>query len=121
MNGFHGNIDALTKGNTFFRQVIFTGLHSQLVLMSLLPQEEIGLEVHGEDQFFRFEQGVGRVMIDGESVAVKDGDAVVIPAGAQHNVINTSANEPLKLYTIYSPPHHPDQTVHQTKADAAEH
>ena len=118
MAGYHGPIDSLTKQNTNFRQVLFTAPHSQLVLMSLLPQEEIGLEMHDVDQFFRFEQGQGTVVIGDNSFEVKDGDAVVIPAGSYHNITNTSATESLKLYTIYSPAHHPDGTVHKTKAEA---
>ena len=99
--------------------MLFTGHHSQLVLMTLQPSEEIGTETHSEnDQFFRFESGQGKVVIDGEEFAVKDGDAVVVPAGSEHNIINLSDTEPLKLYTIYSPAHHPKGTVHATKAEA---
>ena len=99
--------------------MLYTGEHSQLVLMSLAPREEIGAEVHGEnDQFLRFEAGRGRVEIDGNKYTVKDGDAVIVPAGAKHNVVNTSRTEELKLYTIYSPPHHKDQIVRTTKQDA---
>ena len=119
MAGFVGNIEELTLRNSFFRQVIFTGAHSQLVLMCLQPGEEIGEEVHDVDQFFRFEQGdEGKVIIDGVESAVKDGMAVVIPAGAKHNVVNASATQQLKLYTIYSPAQHTDGTVHETKAQA---
>lgn len=119
MNGYHAAIEALTVENENFRQVLFTASHSQLVLMALRPNEEIGLETHSEnDQFFRFEAGVGKVIIDGEEFEVHDGDAVVVPAGSEHNIINTSATEWLKLYTIYSPAHHPDGTVHATKAEA---
>jgi len=119
MTGFVGNIEKKTLENVNFRQVIFTGTHSQLVLMSLRPNEEIGMEVHPKvDQFFRFEQGEGKVIINGEENLVSDGSAVVVPAGAQHNVINTSAERELKLYTIYSPPNHPAGTVHATKEDA---
>lgn len=120
MNGFHSNIEALTLGNTNYRQVLYTGKHSQLVLMSLKPGEEIGEETHAEsDQFFRFEKGTGKVIIDGNEFEVKDGDAVIIPAGAKHNIINLSATEELKLYTIYSPAHHRDGVVHVTKAEAS--
>jgi mannose-6-phosphate isomerase-like protein (cupin superfamily) len=120
MNGFHSNIEELTTGNTNFRKVLYTGKHSQLVLMSLKPGEEIGEEIHAEsDQFFRFEKGVGKVIIDGNEFEVKDGDAVIIPAGAKHNIINLSATEELKLYTIYSPAHHQDGVVHTTKTEAA--
>ncbi len=119
MKGYKENIEKLTIENTNFRKVLYTGAHSQLVLMSLLPLEDIGLEVHEEnDQFFRFESGEGKVLIDGNEYDVKDGDAVVVPAGAEHNVINTSETESLKLYTIYSPAHHKDQIVRETKADA---
>ena len=124
MIGYKGAIEELTRANSYFRQVLFTAPHSQLVLMALAPSEEIGMEVHTDnDQFFRFESGEGKVIIDGTEYLVKDGDAAIVPAGAQHNVINTSAANPLKLYTIYSPAHHPDGTVHKTKAEAlaAEH
>lgn len=112
------NLEEDTNNNNNFRQVLFTGPNSQLVLMSLKPKEEIGEEIHTEDQFFRFEKGEGEVIVDGTSYAVKDGSAVVVPAGSKHNVINTSSTEDLKLYTIYSPAHHPDKTVHVTKEEA---
>ncbi len=119
MAGFKTNVEQDTLSNTYFRHVLFTATHSQLVLMSLAPGEEIGMEVHPNvDQFFRFEQGEGKVIIAGEEFLVKDGDAVIVPAGNEHNVINTSSDQALKLYTIYSPPNHPDGTMHQTKADA---
>jgi len=119
MIGYTGQIEELTKANTFFRQVLYTGPHHQLVLMALLPSEEIGNEVHSDnDQFFRFEMGEGKVVIGGEEHMVKDGDVAIVPAGTQHNVVNTSATNPLKLYTIYAPAHHPDGTVHKTKAEA---
>lgn len=120
MNGYVGAIEKLSLGNSWFRQVLFTGDHAQLVVMSLLPGEEIGNEVHADvDQFFRIERGDGRFVLDGsEEHLVHDGDAVVVPAGTSHNVINVSKSEPLKLYTIYSPPNHPDGTVHRTKAEA---
>lgn len=119
MAGFVTNIEEKTLANTNFRQVLFTAPHSQLVLMSLKPNEEIGMEVHPSvDQFFRFESGEGKVIIDGQESMVKDGMAVIVPAGSQHNVINTSAEKELKLYTIYSPANHPDGTVHATKQDA---
>jgi mannose-6-phosphate isomerase-like protein (cupin superfamily) len=99
--------------------VLYTGKHSQLVLMSLQPKEEIGLEVHPDnDQFFRFEEGEGKVIIDGNEYDVTDGDAVVVPSGAQHNVINVSDTAALKLYTIYSPAHHQDGIVRVTKEEA---
>jgi mannose-6-phosphate isomerase-like protein (cupin superfamily) len=119
MKGFKTNIENDAVENENFRKVLYTSKHSQLVLMSLAPNEEIGMEVHGEnDQFFRFEKGEGRVIIDASEYAVTDGDAVVVPAGAEHNVINISSTEPLKLYTIYSPAHHKDQIVRATKAEA---
>lgn len=119
MKGFKDNIEGLTLGNDNFRQVLYTGPHSQLVLMNLRPNEEIGSEVHEEnDQFFRFEQGEGKVVIDGNEYDVGDGDAVVVPAGAEHNVINASGSADLKLYTIYSPAHHKDGIVRETKAAA---
>lgn len=119
MKGYKDNIEKLTTENENFRQVLYTGKHSQLVLMSLAPSEEIGMEVHNEnDQFFRFEAGEGKVIIDGNEYAVGNGDAVVVPSGAEHNVINTSASAPLKLYTIYSPAHHQDGVVRATKAEA---
>ncbi len=119
MKGFVGNIEEKTVENTYFRQVVYTGQHAQLVLMSLEPNEEIGMEVHDvTDQFLRIEQGEGKVIMDGEEREVKNGDAVIVPAGTQHNVMNTSSENRLKIYTIYSPPHHKDGTVHKTKADA---
>jgi mannose-6-phosphate isomerase-like protein (cupin superfamily) len=119
MKGFKSNIEKDTLKNKNFRKVLYSASHCQLVLMSLKPKEEIGLETHKEnDQFFRFEAGRGRVEIDGNKYTVKDGDAVIIPAGAKHNVINISATEDLKMYTIYSPPHHKDQIVRKTKAEA---
>ncbi|PIV01834.1 cupin domain-containing protein [Candidatus Shapirobacteria bacterium CG03_land_8_20_14_0_80_39_12] len=119
MTGYVTNIEELTLANSNFRQVVFTGKYSQLVLMGLLPNEEIGMEVHPTtDQFFRVEKGQGKVIMNGEETLVSDGFAIVIPAGTQHNVINTSVTEPLKLYTIYSPPHHKDGVVHKTKAEA---
>ena len=119
MKGFKQNIEKLTLANNAFRKVLYTGHHSQLVLMSLVPKEEIGLEVHADnDQFFRFESGTGKVIIDGNEYDVTDGDAVVVPSGAQHNVINVSETEALKMYTIYSPAHHKDGIVRETKAEA---
>jgi len=119
VEGFGGNIEELTLKNTYFRQVVFTASHSQLVVMSLSPGEEIGMEVHPDnDQFLRFEAGKGMVYMGGEERAVSDGDAVVVPAGTRHNVVNASREEDLKLYTIYSPAHHPDGTVHKTREEA---
>ena len=117
--GFVINIEEATKENDNFRKVLYTAKHSQLVLMSLKPGEEIGEEVHNNlDQFFRFEEGEGKVVIEGEEFQIKDGFAVVIPAGTKHNIINTSSEMPLKLYTIYSPPNHQDGTIHKTKEEA---
>jgi mannose-6-phosphate isomerase-like protein (cupin superfamily) len=119
MKGFSTDIETATRVNTNFRKVLYTGKHAQLVLMSLKPNEEIGLETHSDnDQFFRFEKGRGKCVIDGNEYEVKDGDVVIVPAGAQHNVINTSDAEELKLYTLYSPPHHKDGIVRATKAEA---
>ncbi len=115
--GYSGNIEKLTLENDNFRKVLYTGEHSQLVLMNLLPSEEIGLEVHEEnDQFFRFEEGEGKVIIDETEYNVADGDAVVVPSGARHNVI--AGEKGLKLYTIYSPAHHKDAIVRKTKEEA---
>ena len=119
MKGFNANIEKDTLKNNNFRKVLYTGKHSQLVLMSLKPQEKIGMEVHADnDQFFRFETGQGKCVIDGNEYDVGDGSAIVVPAGAQHNVINLSSSEDLKLYTIYSPAHHKDGVVRATKAEA---
>lgn len=119
MTGFHTDIELDTLENTNFRRVLFTGAHCQLVLMSLLPNEEIGMEVHANvDQFFRFEAGEGKAILDGEEVVFKANDVVIVPAGTNHNIINTSATESLKLYTIYSPANHTAGTIHATKADA---
>jgi len=119
MKGYSINIENETLQNENFRKVLYTAKHSQLVLMTLKPKEEIGEEVHEEnDQFFRFEKGQGKVIIDGNEYDVSDGSAVIVPSGAKHNVINVSEAEPLKLYTIYSPPHHRDAVLHSTKAEA---
>lgn len=119
MKGFHSNIEKDTLENANFRKVLYTSKHSQLVLMSLTPKEDIGMEVHNEnDQFFRFEKGQGKCVIDGNEYQVEDGTAIVVPAGSEHNVINTSETEELKLYTIYSPAHHKDAIVRATKEEA---
>lgn len=119
MKGFHSNIEKDTLGNANFRKVLYTGKHCQLVLMSLKPNEEIGMEVHPDnDQFFRFEKGQGKCIIDGNEYVVTDGSAIIVPSGAQHNVINTSGTEDLKLYTIYSPAHHKDGIIRATKQEA---
>jgi mannose-6-phosphate isomerase-like protein (cupin superfamily) len=116
--GFCSNIEKDTLENENFRKVIYTAKHSQLVLMSLAPNEEIGMEVHKDnDQFFRFEKGQGKVIIDGNEYKVGDGTAVIVPAGFQHNVINLSKKDSLKLYTIYSPAHHKDGVIHKTKQE----
>lgn len=119
MKGFHADIEHETLTNTNFRKVLYTGHHSQLVLMCLRPREEIGMEIHAEnDQFFRFESGKGTCIIDGNAYDVQDGSAIVVPAGAAHNVVNTSDTEELKFYTIYSPAHHKDGIVRKTKKEA---
>lgn len=119
MTGYHADIEAETLSNTNFRKVLFTGAHSQLVVMTLQANEDIGMEVHESvDQFFRFESGEGKAILDGEEVVFKANDAVIVPAGTNHNIINTSATEPLKLYTIYSPANHPEGTVQATKEEA---
>ncbi|AKM82613.1 TPA: cupin domain-containing protein [Candidatus Berkelbacteria bacterium] len=119
MKGFVTDIEKQTLENDNFRKVLYTSEHNQLVLMSLLPKEEIGLETHADnDQFFRFEKGEGKCLIDGNECELKDGVAVIVPAGAEHNIINTSETEPLKLYTLYSPPHHKDGLVRKTKEEA---
>ena len=119
MKGFNTNIEKATLENSNFRKVLYTAKHSQLVLMSLKPKEEIGMEVHKDnDQFFRFEQGQGKCVIDGNEYSVADGSAIIVPAGAQHNVINTSETQELKFYTIYSPAHHKDGVVRATKQQA---
>ena len=119
MKGYFGQIEKDTLENDNFRKVLFTGPKSQLVLMSLKPGEDIGLEDHdGHDQFFRFETGEGEVLVGEDTYQVKDGDAVVVPDGEKHNVTNTSETEDLRFYTIYSPAEHPDGTIHQTKEEA---
>ena len=119
MRGYAANIEKISEENNNFRKVLYTGKHSQLVLMSLKPSEEIGMEVHTDnDQFFRFETGQGKVIIDGNEYEVTDGSAIVVPAGAEHNVINVSSSDALKLYTIYSPAHHKDGVTRATKAEA---
>jgi mannose-6-phosphate isomerase-like protein (cupin superfamily) len=119
MIGYVGNIEKTTEDNSFFRQVIYTGKFAQLVVMCLKPNEEIGMEVHETvDQFFRIETGQGKVVMNGEETLFEAGFGIIVPAGTQHNVINTSQTEELKLYTIYSPPNHPDGTIHKTKEEA---
>ena len=118
MKGYVTDIEEATLKNSLYRQGLFTAKNSQLVLMSLKPGEEIGEEVHELDQFLRFEAGDGTVILDGQDHAVRDGFAVVIPAGTRHNVINTSTSADLKLYSLYSPPEHKVGTVHRTKQEA---
>lgn len=119
MSGYSVNIERETLDGDDFRRVLFTGPNLQLVLMTIEPGGEIGQERHdGHDQFIRVEAGTGEGILDGEHHALEDGTALVIPAGAVHNVINTSSSEPLRLYTLYAPPEHPDGTVHRTKAEA---
>jgi mannose-6-phosphate isomerase-like protein (cupin superfamily) len=122
MSGYSINIEEKTLANENFREVLYTGPNLQVVVMTLKAGEEIGQERHeGHDQFIRVEAGQGVAILNGEKHALEDGVAVVIPAGTEHNVINTSTNEPLRLYTIYGPPEHPDGTVHKTKAEADEY
>ena len=118
MKGYCDNIERVTVANDDFRRVLYTGKNLQLVLMTLKPGEEIGAEVHEDrDQFFRFEEGSGEVLIDGKTHKVEDDFGVIVPAGARHNVKNTGS-EPLKLYTLYGPPEHKDKVVHKIKAQA---
>lgn len=118
MQGYYGDIERLTLENENFRKVLYTAKHSQLVLMSLKPGEDIGAEVHTLDQFIRCEAGEGVAILGGEERPMTDGVSVVVPAGVEHNVRNTSSDTAMKLYTIYSPPEHRDGTIHATKADA---
>ncbi len=116
---FHGNMEQLTLENTFFRKVLYTGPHSQLVVMCLQPNEEIGMEVHDkEDQFIRVEKGTAKAILAGQEYELGADMAIIVPAGMEHNVINTSGTDTLQLYTIYSPAHHPENTIHKTKAEA---
>ena len=120
MKGFVDDIEKLTEENTDFRRVLYTGRHLQLVLMALAPGDEIGEEVHEDrDQFFRVEEGEGAVIIDGKRHAIRDDDAILVPAGARHNVVNTG-RQSLKLYTLYGPPEHRDGVVHRRRADVSE-
>lgn len=121
MAGYSINIEEKTLSNDNFREVLFTGPHSQLVVMTLQPGEEIGLERHEtHDQFIRVEQGEGYALLDGEGHALEDGVAVVVPSGTEHNVVN-SGSAPMRLYTLYAPAEHPDGTIHKTKAEADEY
>jgi len=118
MKGYVTNIEQDSIANINFRKVLYTAHYSQLVLMSLLPGEDIGEEMHGVDQFIRVEQGTGKAILDDVEYVITDGSVIVIPAGTKHNIINTSVTEPMKLYTLYSPSHHRDGVIHATKADA---
>lgn len=119
MNAYITDIEKKTLSNEFFREVLYTSQHNQLVVMCLQPKEEIGEEVHEiVDQFLRIESGVGKAIIEGEEYEIRDGTALIIPAKTKHNIINTSDTEKMKLYTLYSPAHHKDKTIHKTKADA---
>jgi mannose-6-phosphate isomerase-like protein (cupin superfamily) len=119
MKGYITNIENDTLQNEYFRKVLYTAQHSQLVLMSLQPKEDIGEEIHEiVDQFIRIEKGEGKAILNGEEHTLTDGSAIVIPAGTKHNIVNTSREKKLKLYTIYSPAHHKDKTIHKSKKDA---
>jgi len=118
MKGYIINIEEASIENENFRKVLYTAQNSQLVVMNLNPNEDIGEEIHQLDQFIRVESGQGKAILDSVEHEIKDGFAVVVPAGAKHNIINTSSDAPLKLYTVYSPPNHKDSVVHQTKTDA---
>ncbi len=125
MSGYIANIERVSLENEYFRQVLYTAKYCQLVVMSLKPNEDIGLEVHHLDQFIRCEAGEGKAIIDGVEHVIRDGFVVIVPAGAEHNIVNTSAEHALKLYTLYAPPNHRDGVIHHTKeeaeADEAEH
>ena len=118
MDGYIDNIEKITLENENFRKVLYTARHSQLVVMNLLPGEDIGEEVHTLDQFLRVEKGTGKAVLDGKETLIGDGSAIIVPSGTRHNIINTSAEKPMKLYTIYSPPNHADGSVHPTKSAA---
>ena len=119
MTGYILNIEEKTLQNDYFREVLYTAQHSQLVVMSLNPNEEIGMEIHEiVDQFIRVESGEGKAILNGEEHIISDGFAIVVPALTEHNIINTSSEKKLKLYTVYSPAHHKDKTIHKTKQDA---
>jgi mannose-6-phosphate isomerase-like protein (cupin superfamily) len=116
-NGFVQNIETLALDNNDFRRVLFTARHCQLVVMSLKPGEDIGLEVHELDQFLRIEEGAGECVLNGERSTIGDGSAIIVPAGVEHNIINTGT-VPMKLYTVYAPPEHRDGVIHRTRAEA---
>ncbi len=117
MNGYVNNIEQTSLDNETFRTVLYTTHNVQLVVMALKPGEEIGSEVHGQDQFIRIEAGTGQTILNGKEHDIADGSAIVVPAGVEHNIINSSES-PMKLYTLYTPPHHKDGTIHKTKEDA---
>ena len=117
MKGYIKNIEEITAENNDFRQVLYTAKNCQLVVMALKPKEEIGMEVHQLDQFFRVEEGAGEAILDGVHTAIKAGFAVLVPAGTNHNIVNTGS-VPLKLYTLYAPPNHQDGVIHKTRATA---
>ena len=119
MNGFNSNIEIDTLENNNFRKVLYSGKHLQLVLMSLKAGEEIGEEIHQDnDQFFRFESGFGKCIIDGNEYKVREGDVIIVPAGAKHNILNVDITKELKMYTVYAPPHHKDGIIRATKEEA---
>ncbi|MBP7741282.1 MAG: cupin domain-containing protein [Candidatus Pacebacteria bacterium] len=118
MTGYTGNIEEEALENEAFRKVLYTSAYMQLVVMSIPAGDDIGEETHGQDQFIRVEEGEGKAVLDGVEHVLSDGYAVVIPASTLHNIINTSTSEPLKLYSLYAPPHHADGTIHATKAEA---
>ncbi|MEK7626696.1 MAG: cupin domain-containing protein [Patescibacteria group bacterium] len=118
MKGYVENIEKLAKENNNFRKVLYTAKNNQLVLMALKPGEEIGEEIHQMDQFLRIEEGEGKAILDGIEHAIADGSAIIVPAGAKHNIVNTSSDKPMKLYTVYSPPNHVDGIIHITKVQA---
>ncbi len=118
MKGYVANIEQLSVENDFFRKVLYTDPRLQLVVMSLIPGEEIGAEIHQLDQFIRVEKGEGKAVLDGEDFAITDGSVVIVPSGTKHNIINTSTSDAMKLYTLYAPPNHKEGAIHKTKAEA---
>src|SRR3989344_8114273 len=118
MKGFVINIEAETLANDYFRKVLYTDKNDQLVVMSLRPLENIGKEIHQVDQFIRIESGEGKAILNDTEYSLKDGSSILVPAGSEHNIINTSSTKPMKLYTLYSPPNHRDGIMHKTKVDA---
>jgi mannose-6-phosphate isomerase-like protein (cupin superfamily) len=118
MNGYIENIEEKTLRNEYFREVLYTDPRLQLVVMALRPNEDIGEEVHELDQFIRIEAGEGKAVLNGEERAIKDGSIIIVPKGTRHNIINTSSERPMKLYTLYAPPDHRPGTIHKTKAEA---